>query len=33
MQSGRVEEGGRLIEIAIALDAKSGLARHNLSLS
>src|SRR5271168_792585 len=33
MQSGRVEEGGRLIEIAIALDAKSGLALHNLSLS
>jgi hypothetical protein len=33
MQSGHVEEGGRLIEIAIALDAKSGLALHNLSLS
>src|SRR5271155_3592296 len=33
MQSGRVEEGGRLIEMAIALDEKSGLAFYNLSLS
>ena len=33
MQAGRVEEGGRLIEMAIALDKKSGLAFYNLSLS